>query len=55
MANDHRQSMTAYRRFENPEATRFFTVNLVERHGNRLLTDHPKFVSCPCHIVLKQH
>jgi putative transposase len=31
--------MTEYRRFQHPGATWFFTVNLVERHGNRLLTD----------------
>ena len=31
--------MTEYRRFQHPGATWFFTVNLVERHGNRLLTE----------------
>jgi putative transposase len=31
--------MTEYRRFQYLGATWFFTVNLVERHGNRLLTD----------------
>ncbi len=31
--------MTEYRRFQHAGATWFFTVNLVERHGNRLLTD----------------
>jgi len=31
--------MTNYRRFQYPGATWFFTVNLAERHGNRLLTD----------------
>ncbi|BBL59768.1 hypothetical protein MKFW12EY_33810 [Methylomonas koyamae] len=31
--------MTDYRRFQYPGATWFFTVNLAERHGNRLLTD----------------
>lgn len=31
--------MTEYRRFQYPGATWFFTVNLVERYGNRLLTD----------------
>ncbi len=31
--------MTEYRRFYHPGATWFFTVNLAERSGNRLLTD----------------
>ncbi len=31
--------MTEYRRFKQPGATWFFTVNLAERRGNRLLTD----------------
>ncbi len=31
--------MTEYRRFQHPGATWFFTVNLAERRGNRLLTD----------------
>lgn len=31
--------MTEYRRFQHPGATWFFTVNLAERHGNRLLID----------------
>ncbi|OAI10636.1 hypothetical protein A1359_16065 [Methylomonas lenta] len=31
--------MTEYRRFRHPGATWFFTVNLAERHDNRLLTD----------------
>ncbi len=31
--------MTEYRRFKHPGATWFFTVNLAERRGNRLLTD----------------
>ncbi len=31
--------MTEYRRFMHPGATWFFTVNLAERRGNRLLTD----------------
>lgn len=31
--------MTEYRRFHIPGATWFFTVNLAERHGNRLLVD----------------
>ncbi|WP_366043133.1 hypothetical protein [Methylomonas sp.] len=31
--------MIEYRRFQFPGATWFFSVNLVERHGNRLLTD----------------
>jgi len=31
--------MTEYRRFHHPGATWFFTVNLAERRGNRLLTD----------------
>lgn len=31
--------MTNYRRFQYPGATWFFTVNLAERHDNRLLTD----------------
>ncbi|TPQ25823.1 REP-associated tyrosine transposase [Methylomonas koyamae] len=31
--------MTDYRRFQYPGATWFFTVNLAERRGNRLLTD----------------
>jgi putative transposase len=31
--------MTAYRRFRHPGGVWFFTVNLVERRGNRLLTD----------------
>jgi REP-associated tyrosine transposase len=32
--------MTAYRRARLPGATWFFTVNLAERHGTRLLVDH---------------
>ncbi|MCP5252037.1 MAG: transposase [Burkholderiales bacterium] len=32
--------MTEYRRLQHPGATWFFTVNLAERRGNRLLTDH---------------
>jgi len=32
--------MTDYRRLYTPGATWFFTVNLEERHGNRLLVDH---------------
>lgn len=32
--------MTEYRRFLHPGATWFFTVNLAERRGNHLLTDH---------------
>jgi len=31
--------MTQYRRASVPGATWFFTVNLAERHGNRLLVD----------------
>ncbi len=31
--------MTEYRRLQHPGATWFFTVNLAERRGNRLLTD----------------
>ena len=31
--------MTEYRRFHHPGATWFFTVNLAERRGNRLLVD----------------
>ena len=31
--------MTEYRRFYHPGATWFFTVNLAERRGNRLLTE----------------
>ena len=31
--------MTEYRHFLHPGATWFFTVNLAERHENRLLTD----------------
>jgi putative transposase len=31
--------MTQYRRFQHPGATWFFTVNLAERRGNRLLLD----------------
>jgi len=31
--------MTEYRRFQHPGATWFFTVNLAERRGNRLLAD----------------
>ena len=30
--------MAEYRRFQHPGATWFFTVNLAERRGNRLLT-----------------
>jgi putative transposase len=32
--------MTDYRRIHIPGATWFFTVNLAERKGNRLLVDH---------------
>ncbi len=32
--------MTEYRRFDLPDATWFFTVNLAERYGNRRLVDH---------------
>jgi putative transposase len=32
--------MTSYRRSHAPGATWFFTVNLAERSGNRLLVDH---------------
>lgn len=32
--------MTEYRRTHMPGATWFFTVNLAERHGNRLWIDH---------------
>jgi putative transposase len=32
--------MTDFRRFRHPGATWFFTVNLAERRGNRLLVDH---------------
>ena len=32
--------MTNYRRPQAPGATWFFTVNLAERHGNRLLVEH---------------
>lgn len=32
--------MTEYRRFHLPGATWFFTVNLAERLGNRLLVEH---------------
>lgn len=31
--------MTEYRRFHYPGATWFFTANLAERRGNRLLTE----------------
>jgi putative transposase len=31
--------MNEYRRFKHTGATWFFTVNLAERRGNRLLTD----------------
>jgi putative transposase len=31
--------MTEYRRFQHPGGTWFFTVNLAERRGNRLLTE----------------
>ena len=31
--------MTEYRRFEHPGATWFFTVNLAERHDNKLLVN----------------
>lgn len=31
--------MTEYRRFHHPGTTWFFTVNLAEQHGNRLLVD----------------
>jgi putative transposase len=31
--------MTEYRRFRHPGGIWFFTVNLAERRGNRLLTD----------------
>ena len=31
--------MTEYRRFQHPGSTWFFTVNLAEPRGNRLLTD----------------
>jgi putative transposase len=33
------KTMTEYRRFKHPGATWFFTVNLAERRGNRLLAD----------------
>ena len=32
--------MTEYRRAHIPGTSWFFTVNLAERHGNRLLADH---------------
>jgi putative transposase len=38
-ANEQRLTMTDYRRFQHPGGTWFFTVNLAERRGNRLLTD----------------
>jgi putative transposase len=31
--------MTEYRRYAIPAATWFFTVNLAERHSNRLLVE----------------
>jgi putative transposase len=56
MAKERRQSMKEYRRFHHSKTTRFFTVNLVERHGNRLLTDHVDgLMAAFLHVKRKHH
>ncbi len=47
--------MTEYRRPNTPGATWFFTVNLAERHGNRLLVDHIDALRAAFSLVKSRH
>ena len=47
--------MTEYRRFQHPGATWFFTVNLAERHENRLLTDQVDLLRMAFSHVKSKH
>ncbi len=47
--------MTEYRRFQHPGATWFFTVNLAERRGNRLLTDRVDVLRTAFTNVKRKH
>jgi REP-associated tyrosine transposase len=47
--------MTEYRRARSPGATRFFTVNLAERHGNRLLVEQIDRLRAAFSIVQRKH
>jgi len=47
--------MTEYRRARHPGATWFFTVNLAERHGNRLLVEQIDRLRGALAIVKRRH
>lgn len=47
--------MTEYRRYRIPGATWFFTVNLAERQGNRLLIDHVEVLRAAFVTVRERH
>ena len=47
--------MTEYRRANTPRATYFFTVNLAQRHGNRLLVDHIAALRAAFSLVKSRH
>ena len=47
--------MTEYRRANTPGATYFFTVNLAERHGNRLLVDRIAALRAAFSLVKSRH
>jgi putative transposase len=47
--------MTGYRRFYMPGATWFFTVNLAERRGNRLLLENINLLRTAVQDVKKRH
>jgi len=48
-------TMTEYRRARNPGATWFFTVNLAQRHGNRLLLEQIDRLRAAFAIVQRKH
>ena len=47
--------MTEYRRFQHPGGTWFFTVNLAERRGNRLLVEQVDILRASFAHVKRQH
>jgi putative transposase len=47
--------MPDYRRAWHPGGTYFFTVNLLKRHGNDLLTRHMEVLRDVVHAVRKRH
>lgn len=47
--------MTEYRRFQHPGCTWFFTVNLAERRGNRLLIEQVDVLRAAFTHVKQRH